>query len=169
MLGLNNLFRLTSLVLIAVLIFSPIFLLKVKKVMAEEVLFRSENKKILNSSIIQGTTFLPLNVSPRYDSPSVSEKIEVIVTAYSSTPEETDETPFITAAGTWTRDGIVANNMYSFGTKIKLPEIYGDKIFVVEDRMHSRKGSYHIDIWFPTKESALAFGTKITQMDVLTD
>jgi len=159
------------------LMFSPIFLLKVKKVMAEEVLLGVENEKVLNFSITQGTTFLPLSVSPHYNNPNIplgapsgiSKKIEVMVTAYSSTPEETDETPFITAAGTWVKDGIVANNLYSFGTKIKLPEIYGDKIFVVEDRMHSRKGFYHIDIWFPTRESALAFGTKITEMEVLTD
>jgi 3D (Asp-Asp-Asp) domain-containing protein len=139
--------------------------------MAEEVLLGNENREVLNSSIVQGTTFLPSGVLLLYNNPNnndVLKKIEVIVTAYSSTPEETDETPFITAAGTWVKDGIVANNMYSFGTKIKLPEIYGDKVFIVEDRMNSKKGSYHVDVWFPSKESALAFGTKITEMSVLT-
>lgn len=137
--------------------------------MAEEVLIKMENKEVLNFSIIQDAFFLPLGAFPHYDNPIFSEKIKVIVTAYSSSPEETDETPFITAAGTWVKDGIVANNMYSFGTKIKLPEIFENKVFIVEDRMHSRKGFYQVDVWFPTKESALAFGTKITEMEVLVD
>jgi len=88
-------------------------------------------------------------------------------TAYSSTPEETDEDPFITASGIWVKDGIVANNLLPFGTKIRLPELYGDKVFVVEDRMNSRKGYYHFDIWFASKKEALQFGAKNTYVEVL--
>ena len=39
------------------------------------------------------------------------------VTAYSSTPEETDDTPFVTASGTSVRDGVIATNFLEFGTK----------------------------------------------------
>jgi len=94
-------------------------------------------------------------------------KIKVIVTAYSSTEWQTDDTPFITANGSEVRDGIVANNMLPFGTEIKLPELYGNKVFTVEDRMHSRKSKYQIDIWFPTLEEAKAFGVKETYIEVL--
>jgi len=94
-------------------------------------------------------------------------QIKVIVTAYSSTPWQTDDTPFITANGSEVRDGIVANNMLPFGTAIKLPELYGNKVFTVEDRMHSRKSKYQIDIWFPTLEQAQAFGVKETYIEVL--
>jgi 3D (Asp-Asp-Asp) domain-containing protein len=48
-----------------------------------------------------------------------------------------------------------------------LPEIYGDKIFVVEDRMHSRKGYYHVDIWQSTYTEAKDFGAKRTYIEVL--
>ncbi|MDD4531100.1 MAG: 3D domain-containing protein [Candidatus Pacebacteria bacterium] len=94
-------------------------------------------------------------------------KIKVIATAYSSTEWQTDDTPFITANGSEVRDGIIANNMLPFGTEIKLPELYGNKVFTVEDRMHSRKSKYQIDIWFPTLEEAKAFGVKETYIEVL--
>ncbi|MFA5086357.1 MAG: 3D domain-containing protein [Candidatus Paceibacterota bacterium] len=94
-------------------------------------------------------------------------KIKVIATAYSSTEWQTDDTPFVTANGSEVRDGIIANNMLPFGTEIKLPELYGNKVFTVEDRMHSRKSKYQIDIWFPTLEEAKAFGVKETYIEVL--
>ena len=93
--------------------------------------------------------------------------LPVIITAYSSTPGQTDDTPFITAAGTSVREGIVANNYLSFGTKIRIPEVYGDKVFVVEDRMHWKKSNYHIDVWFPEYSEALAFGAKRTYIEIL--
>ena len=97
----------------------------------------------------------------------VTKKIKMVVTAYSSTPGQTDSTPFITASGENVADGIVANNMLPFGTKIRIPEVYGNKVFVVEDRMHQRKGKYHLDIWFPKYSQAKNFGAKITYIEVL--
>jgi 3D (Asp-Asp-Asp) domain-containing protein len=91
----------------------------------------------------------------------------MIITAYSSTPEQTDSTPFITASGKNVADGIVANNMLPFGAKIRITEVYGDKVFTVEDRMHQRKGNYHLDIWFPEYLEAKNFGAKITYIEVL--
>ena len=74
--------------------------------------------------------------------------LKVVLTAYSSTADQTDSTPFITASGSHVRDGIVAANFLAFGTKVKIPEIFGDKVFTVEDRM-ALKHSDKIDIWFP--------------------
>ena len=96
----------------------------------------------------------------------VVSRINVVVTAYSSTPEQTDDTPFITASGTRVREGIVAANFLPIGTKIKLPDIYGNKIFVVEDRMHPRK-RYMVDIWFASYTEAKEFGAKTTYVEVL--
>lgn len=93
--------------------------------------------------------------------------IKVIITAYSSTPDQTDDTPFITASGKQVADGIVANNMLPIGTQIRIPELYGDKVFVVEDRMNRRKSNYHIDIWFPEKQLAVNFGVKTAEIEVL--
>lgn len=93
--------------------------------------------------------------------------LKVTVTAYSSTPDQTDDTPFITASGKHVADGIIANNMLPFGTKVTIPGLYGDKVFTVEDRMASYKSNYHIDIWMPTRSEALKFGVKTVDMEVL--
>lgn len=79
------------------------------------------------------------------------------VTGYSSSFDETDEDPWITAINTTPRWGIVASNDLPFGTKIMIPDLFGNQIFVVEDRMHHRFLK-RIDIWFPSKQQALQFG-----------
>ena len=90
----------------------------------------------------------------------------VIVTAYSSTPDQCDASPFITAKGTHVRDGIVAANWLKFGTKVRLPEVYGDKVFVVEDRM-AKRNSYKLDVWMETRTEALQFGVKRLTLEIL--
>jgi 3D (Asp-Asp-Asp) domain-containing protein len=115
-------------------------------------------------STIQGNSLLPISGKDNF---TVTNKMTVIITAYSSTVGQTDSTPFITASNTTVRDGIVANNLLPFGTRIRIPELYGDKIFIVEDRMHSRKGNYHVDIWFPTYEQAKEFGARIAKIEVV--
>jgi 3D (Asp-Asp-Asp) domain-containing protein len=94
------------------------------------------------------------------------KKIYLWVTAYSSSPDETDDDPFITASNTITRDGIIATNILPFGTKIKIPSLFGDKIFTVEDRMHQRKTNF-IDIWMESKEKALQFGIHYAEILIL--
>lgn len=95
-----------------------------------------------------------------------TETIEVPITAYSSSVDETDDTPFITASGSYTADGVAAANFLPFGTKFRIPKIFGDKVFVVEDRMH-RSYNYRIDIWFPSKEEAIQFGYQFTEVEIL--
>ncbi len=94
------------------------------------------------------------------------ETREVWLTAYSSTPEETDDTPFVTATGNHVRDGIVATNFLPFGTRVRIPEVFGDKIFVVDDRMHPRKTDF-MDVWMPSKQDALNLGIRRTNIVVL--
>lgn len=94
------------------------------------------------------------------------DAIKVWITAYSSSPDETDDTPNTTASQTRVRDGIVAANFLPFGTLIKIPEFFGDKIFVVEDRLHRRK-KWVVDIWMPSKEEALEFGSYLTNIVVV--
>jgi len=111
-----------------------------------------------NASYVAKTT----NVATK-----ATKTIQVVVTAYSSTPDQTDDSPFTTASNKTVRDGIIANNMLPFGTKVKIPSLYGDKIFVVEDRMNKRKSDYHFDIWMPTRDSALNFGVKTVDIEIL--
>lgn len=100
------------------------------------------------------------------DTPIVANQRWVTVTAYSSTLDQTDSTPFITASGTDVRDGIVACNFLRFGTRVRFPDIYGDKVFMVEDRM-ALKNSHKIDVWFETREDAKQFGVKKLKVEVL--
>jgi len=90
----------------------------------------------------------------------------VVVTAYSSTVAQTDSTPFITASGSYVRDGIVAANFLPIGARVKLPDLYGEKIFVVEDRMNSRY-SDRLDIWMSSQLEAKEFGRQYTRIEVL--
>lgn len=101
--------------------------------------------------------------------PSVKAKrtIRVVATAYTSSRDETDASPDITASGQRTRDGIIAVNGLKFGTRVRFPDQYGDKIFVVQDRMSSRYGSNHVDIWMTTKTLAKQWGVRHVRMEIL--
>ena len=99
--------------------------------------------------------------------PKAQKKIIMIITGYSSTVWETDDDPFITASGKLVKKGIVANNYLPFGTKIRIPDLFGEEIFVVEDRMNITKGNYYLDIWFPSYQEALNFGVKIAEVEIL--
>lgn len=119
----------------------------------------------LNLSAIQGNSLL--SVSEPSEPIKIVKKIKVVVTGYSSDAWQTDSTPFVTASGSDVKDGIAANNLLPFGTEIRIPELYGDKIFIIEDRMNSKKGYYHVDIWFPEYEQAKEFGAKNVYIEVL--
>lgn len=91
----------------------------------------------------------------------------VYATAYSSTPDQTDDTPFITAMGTEVRDGVVATNILPFRARVKFPKEFGDKIFNVEDRMNRRYNHLNrVDIWMPTREEAIQFGARWLEAEV---
>jgi len=90
----------------------------------------------------------------------------VQVSGYNSEVGQTDDSPFITASNTHVRDGIVASNMFPFGTVIKIPSLYGDKIFVVEDRMNKRYQN-NVDIWFADHTEALKLGRRTIQIEVI--
>ena len=108
------------------------------------------------------------STQPKAPSKDPVETIHVVATAYSSTPDQTDDTPFITASGEYVHDGIAAANFLPFGTKFKIPAYFGDKVFTVEDRMNSRYDGMHtIDIWFPSRQSAVDFGRERLTLELL--
>lgn len=96
----------------------------------------------------------------------VAEEGVVPVTAYSSTPDQTDDSPFIMASGKHVYDGAIAANFLPIGTKIRFPEIYGDKIFTVEDRMNKRY-PYKMDIWMETRGEAMKFGFRKLKYEIV--
>ena len=119
---------------------------------------------------------MPAKDLPGYESRvrediSVERRIierEVWITAYTSSFEECDDTPFITASGTRTRDGIIACNFLPFGTRVRIPELFGTREFTVEDRMARRKSDY-VDVWVPERETALVLGKTRTTIEIIED
>ncbi len=140
--------------------------IKISKTEAADFATEANNQNLLLSlATIQENSLLA--VSNPYQPLKAVLKLEMVITAYSSTTWQTDEDPFITASGSGVKDGVVANNFLPFGTKVRIPEIYGDKVFVVEDRMHWRKSNYHLDIWFSDYWQAKNFGAKTTYVEIL--
>lgn len=91
--------------------------------------------------------------------------IHVMVTAYSSTPDQTDNSPFITANGTWVHDGTLAANFLPFGTKVRFPDYSGNKVYTVEDKMNQRYW-HRADIWMEAREVAKEFGVRRLKMEI---
>jgi len=102
--------------------------------------------------------------------PTVGRTMYVTTTAYNSEVAQCDSTPCITADGfNVCKHGIedvVATNFLKFGTKIRIPEMFGDKVFTVHDRMATRY-SNRIDIWMLHKTDALAYGKRNVKVEIL--
>ncbi len=92
------------------------------------------------------------------DKPAV-RTFHLLATAYSSDPRETDGNPFITATGTVVRWGVAASNFLPLGTEFKIPKLYGNEVFRIEDT-HSKRLSARIDLWHPSRNEAIAFGAQ---------
>lgn len=122
------------------------------------------------TSITTGTsagTTIPQIPAPIAESTdTIVSTLSMRVTAYASVPDETDSTPFTTADGTHVATGIVASNILPFGTRIKIPALFGDEIFTVHDRMSPRIKNT-IDIWMPSVKQALYFGAEHANIVVL--
>ncbi len=99
---------------------------------------------------------------PRYS-------IIVPISAYNAVPEQTDDTPCITANGfnlcEAEEENVVAANFIKLGARIKIPELYGDKEFIVVDRMNPRY-TYKVDIWKKEIATAKKFGIQIARIEV---
>ncbi len=98
--------------------------------------------------------------------PAIQKTMDLRITAYTSLTDETDNTPFITADGSYVHDGIIASNLLPFGTKVMIPSLFGDKVFTVHDST-SKKFSNSVDIWMATKGAAVVFGVHTADVVVL--
>lgn len=87
------------------------------------------------------------------------------VTAYTSSEDETDDTPFLTASGETTGPGTIAcPSRFKFGTLIQIEK----RIFKCNDRMHKRfRDTNHFDIWLEDKKSAREWGRRTIQVSVI--
>ena len=95
--------------------------------------------------------------------------LDLYVTAYSSTLDQTDETPCIAASGynlcQHDKENVIACNFLPFGTKVVFSELDPDKIYTVVDRMHERFNS-RMDIWMQSRIRAKQFGLKYLKVEI---
>lgn len=90
--------------------------------------------------------------------------VRVLSTAYSSTADQTDGDPFVTASGERVRPGTMAANFLPLGTKVRI----GRTIYTITDRMNARfNNKYVVDIWKPSRSEAIAHGARILEMEVI--
>lgn len=121
---------------------------------------------------LQRIVYLKADTCGMPDTPKIVKS--VLATAYSSTPGQTDNTPCVTATGydvcenyaLYGSDNTIASNFLPVHTLVKIPELYGDKIFVVRDRMNARYGYNNIDLWMPTYSKAKNFGLKQVTIEI---
>lgn len=95
--------------------------------------------------------------------------LRVPITAYTSDVAQTDDTPCIAASGmdicAHGKEDIVAANFLPMGARIRIPDLYGDRIFTVQDRMNARYDK-HVDIWLKDYHQAKQFGLKYSKIEV---
>lgn len=128
----------------------------------------------LETKPVERNLVMPLpvkQVTPKIDpNAKAMGKRTVLMTAYNSEVSQTDGSPCITATGfNVCKHGIedtIAANFLKFGTKVKIPALYGDRIFIVRDRMNKRYTN-KVDIWMKNKSDALKFGVKSAQIVVV--
>lgn len=135
----------------------------------ENMTLASDAKSVVkaDSSQVSETGFVPDKVREETTGYKVVRVMHnVPSTAYTSRPEETDDTPFIAADGTHVFDGMVAANFLKFKTKIRIPELYGDKIFTVHDRMNKRY-NVKVDIWMDNLQAAYKHGLRHITIEIV--
>jgi len=89
------------------------------------------------------------------------------VTVYNSLPEQTSGDPFIMATGERVFDGAIAANCLPFNTRLRMPELSGDKVYIVKDRLAADKTCFVIDIWQDHTLNYPSFGSPITKIEIL--
>jgi len=113
--------------------------------------------------------------------------VNALVTGYSSDIWQCDSTPFTPAMSNYNLKtnaelGIVdtvAANFLPLGTKVRFPDLFGDKVFTVRDRMNAKyNGTTRVDIYFAllnadgkldaktSRQAAVTFGVKRLKMEV---
>ncbi|MDD4900984.1 MAG: hypothetical protein PHS62_02635 [Patescibacteria group bacterium] len=107
---------------------------------------------------------------PKNDDVDIKWSKYTVVTAYNSDVGQTDNSPCITANNfnvcDYGVEDTIAANFLPFGSKVKIPELFGDRVFTVRDRMN-RRFSYRVDVWMIERPDAVNFGVKLAKIEVL--
>ena len=63
---------------------------------------------------------------------------------------------------------MVAANDLKIGTQVRMPDMFGDQVFIVLDRMNARySGGWRVDVWMPVREDAKKFGKRYTRVEIV--
>lgn len=163
--------------LLVALIFQ--FILFPMPVLADEAVKEAEASHNNQSDIISLTEIKKEEIAPIIVGPEkllAKPELKVVrtsvhtMTAYNSEVGQTDDSPCITANGfNVCKHGVedtIAANFLKMGTKVRIPELFGDRIFVVRDRMNARHAN-RVDVWFKDRSAAIKFGIKVAKIEVL--
>jgi len=128
----------------------------------------SEAAKLINTAIASSTPETPAASST--PAVKVLKTSTHVITAYNSEVAQTDNDPCTTANGfnvcLHGVEDTIAANFLKFGTKVQIPELFGDRVFVVRDRMN-KKHPNRIDVWMKEKHEAVHFGVKVAKIQVI--
>ena len=108
----------------------------------------------------------------------VVRTIEGKLSAYTNTVDQTDDSPDKTASGfslstLKAGEGVVANNFLPLGTKVRIPDLFGDMVFTVEDRGSQKHFSTvnRFDVYIPggekARQQAMQFGRKTAKVEII--
>jgi len=161
-----------NLLIILVFVFFFDFFLFPMPVLANDAVAQSladddilKEEVVLNSNQSEITNNLPEN--DIWQVKSISMRV---ITAYNSEVGQTDDSPCITANGfdvcSHGQEDTIAANFLFFGTKVRIPGLFGDRVFVVRDRMNERYAN-RVDVWMINKQEAKQFGVKFTEIEIL--
>lgn len=106
----------------------------------------------------------PVSVASFVDTSCLDElgriRLRVVATGYSSTSDQTDGDPWITATGNRVRPGTVAVSRDLLGM---LP--HGTALWIIDDTMGpaARDG---LDVWFPSRGEALRWGRRMLTLEI---
>ena len=156
-----------TLVLLLILVFLFDFFLFAAPVLANNAVEAEELEQILadKKQIVPNVNNLPEN-----NDWQAKYMADHTITAYNSEVGQCDDSPCITANGfNVCKHGIedtIAANFLTFGTKVRIPALFGDRIFIVRDRMNERYSS-RVDVWMLEKQDAKKFGVKRAVIEVL--
>ncbi|MEA3463567.1 MAG: hypothetical protein U9R14_00580 [Patescibacteria group bacterium] len=148
------------------------FVVEEADISAEQAMLTDlEELELNNSDIILNTKDpIIINHLPENNTWSVKKTGYYTITAYNSEVAQCDASPCITANGfNLCEHGIedsIAVNFLPFGAKIRIPELFSDKVFIVRDRMNARYFN-RLDIWMVEKEDAKKFGVRLAKIEVL--
>jgi 3D (Asp-Asp-Asp) domain-containing protein len=131
-----------------------------------------EAKKGRISAISEGDENSVLNIEEAQASEIVEIKWSkrVVITAYNSEAGQTDNSPCITANNfnvcEYGVEDTIAANFLPFGAKVRIPELFGGRVFIVRDRMN-RRFTNRVDVWMIERPDAVKFGVKVAKVEIL--